>query len=167
MVQKGEPIVHIANLQHLDIYGDLPAKYIPQVKNTKKLAISFINFPHTSLQLPISAIEGKINTENQTVGIRLSLNNPNKEYKPGIRVVLQFPNKTHHNTVIIPRNALLEEEGIYSVFVVKGNRTWKRTVKTGIRNNNKIEIVSGIKAGETVATEKAYSLKDGMEVVIR
>ncbi len=167
VIKKGEPIAHIANLKQLDVYVDLPVKYIPKVKKIKKFTVSFINFPHSNILLPVSAIGGRVNIEKQTVTVRLSMANPNEIYKPGMRVIIHLPDKIHHNAVVIPRSALLEEEGVNSVFVIKNNIAIKRKVKTGIRYNDKIEILSGLKAGEIVAVEKAYSLNDDMEVKIR
>jgi multidrug efflux pump subunit AcrA (membrane-fusion protein) len=73
----------------------------------------------------------------------------------------------HRDAVVVPRPALLEEEGVYSVFVLLGNRVEKRLVKPGILQDDRVEILTGVQPGETVVTEKAYSLEDGMEVVVK
>lgn len=167
VVQKGESIVHIADLGQLDIYGDLPVAYIPLVRQQKKLKVSFMDYPHAPLYLPVASFGGKVDTEKQTVNIRLGLNNPQREFRPGMLVQLSFPNQTHENILAVPRRALLEEEGVYSVYVVKGNKAEKRNVTVGIKHDDLVEIVSGLEEGEEVATEKAYSLTDGMEVQVK
>jgi hypothetical protein len=68
--------------------------------------------------------------------------------------------------LVIPSAALLEEEGIYSVFVVKDNRVEKRCIELGILDNDRVEVRSGLNDGEQVATQKAYSLTDGIEVIV-
>ncbi len=165
VLQKGQAIVRIADLKHLDIYGDLPVKYLSRVKKTEKLAIQFINLPHKAMILPVSAFSGKVDTKKQTIGIRLALNNHSGDFRPGMQVILRFPGVFHKNAIVIPRTALLEEEGVYSVFVIHGKKAEKRNIQIGIRNKNLVEVLSGLKSGETVATEKAYSLTDGMEVI--
>ena len=165
VLQKGQAIVRIADLKHLDVYGELPVKYLPGVKKTEKLRVQFINLPHKTMLLPISAFSGKVDTKKQTIGIRLALNNRSDNFRPGMQVILRFPGVFHKNATVIPRTALLEEEGVYSVFVIHDNKAVKRNIQTGIRNKNLVEVLSGLKPGETVATEKAYSLTDGMEVI--
>ena len=64
--------------------------------------------------------------------------------------------------MVIPRAALLEEEGIYSSFVVEGNTVEKRYLVLGILDNDHVEVLSGLTEGERVATHKSYSLMDGM-----
>jgi len=166
VIQKGEPIVHIGDLGILDIYGDLPLNHLNSVKKLKKISVSFINLPHKPVSLPIEAMSGKVDKVKQTIVLRLRLDNPDRKFRPGMFVTLEFPGKMHKSALVIPREALLEEEGVYSAFVVKGNKVEKRLIKPGIFSNNRVEVLSGLKEGEQVATQKAYSLTDGMEVIV-
>jgi RND family efflux transporter MFP subunit len=167
VLQQGESIVHIADLDRLDIYGDLPLAYLPQVKRLNTLKVAFVDYPHSPLHLPISAFDGKVDAQKQTVQIRLALNNPREEYRPGMMVSLVFPDKVHTGALVISRPALLEEEGINSVFVVKDNLVEKRKVLIGIKHDDVVEVVQGLEDGEIVANRKAYSLTDGMKVQIQ
>jgi Cu(I)/Ag(I) efflux system membrane fusion protein len=167
VLQKGESIVHIADLKQLDIYGDLPIAFVPQVKELITVRISFVDYPHKPLFLPVKAFSGKVDPQKQTIKIRLPLSNPKEEFRPGMMVKLSFPDKVHHGSLVIPRAALLEEEGMNSVFVAKNNMVEKRAVQIGIRHDDVVEVVSGLEESEQVATEKAYSLTDGMKVEVR
>lgn len=167
IVQKGESIVRIADLGKLDIYGDLPVAYLPQVKQLNALRIIFVDYPHKPLFLPISALDGQVNAKKQTIQIRLGLDNQHDEYRPGMMVSLGFPDKVHSNALVIPRSALLEEEGIYSVFVLKNDQVEKREVQIGIKHNDYVEVIQGLAEGDLVASQKAYSLTDGMKVQVQ
>ena len=166
VLQKGEPIVHIGDLRQLDVYGDLPLRNLPLVRTLKRIAVSFVNYPHDPLSLPIEAIGAKVDGAKQTVSIRLGLKNNSGEFRPGILVQLTFPGQVHKATLVIPRAALLEKEGVYSAFVVKGKKVEKRHITLGILDNDLVEVRSGLDEGDQVATQKAYSLTDGMEVVV-
>ena len=167
VVQKDESIVHIADLSQLDIYGDVPIAYLPRVKQLKALRVNFVDYPHQPLNLPISAFDGQVDVQKQTIQIRLALDNQRNEYRPGMMVRLEIPDKVHPDALVITRPALLEEEGIYSVFVVKDNRVEKRNVQIGIKHDDFVEVISGVAEGEVVANQKAYSLTDGMKVQIQ
>jgi len=166
VLQKGEAIVHIGDLRQLDVYGDLPLRNLPLVRKLKSITMVFVDYLHAPMPLPIEAIGGKVDETKQTVPIRLELNNQRGEFRPGMLVQLTFPGQVHKSTLVIPRTALLEEEGVYSAFVVKGNKVEKRHITLGILDNDQVEVRSGLKEGERVATKKAYSLIDGMEVVV-
>ncbi len=167
VVEKGESIVHIADLGKLDIYGDLPIAYLPLVKRLNTLKVAFVDYPHRPLLLPISAFDGQVDVQKQTIQIRLALNNPHVEYRPGMMISLVFPNKVHTGSLVISRPALLEEEGVYSVFVVRDNQVEKRKIQIGIKHDDFVEVLLGLEEGEIVANRKAYSLIDGMKVQIQ
>ncbi len=168
VVQKGEPIVHIGRLRTLDIHGDLPLNYLRGIQRIKYINVVFVNYPHDPMRLKIDAFGGQVDQAKQTVPVRLRLDNKNGEFRPGILTRLYFPGVSHTNALVIPRAALLGEEGIYSVFVLKADNTVeKRYLSTGIIQDDYVEILSGLEEGEKVATKKAYSLIDGMEVTVQ
>lgn len=166
VVQKGEQIVHIGDLSVLDVRGDLPVRDLPTLRRAGKIHVAFVDYPHAPLVLPLEEISGKINTDNQTVVIRLKLTNSTGEFRPGMLVRLAFPSEVHANALIIPRPALQEEEGVFYVFVLKENLVERREVKAGILHDEAVEILEGVSENENVVIEKAYSLEDGMEVKV-
>ena len=167
VLQKGESIVHIADLSQLDIYGDLPVSYLPQVKRLNALRVTFVDYPVRPLLLPISAFDGQVDAQKQSIQIRLALNNSKDVYRPGMMVSLDFPDKVHSGALVITRPALLEEEGVYSVFVLKDKQVEKREVQIGIKHDDYVEVILGLAEGELVANHKAYSLTDGMKVQVQ
>jgi multidrug efflux pump subunit AcrA (membrane-fusion protein) len=60
--------------------------------------------------------------------------------------------------------ALQYRYGVNRVFVVDGDRLAARELKVGDRVGDRIEIVSGVKAGDTVAITEVDKLADGMKV---
>lgn len=167
VLQKSDPIVYIGDLSTLDVYGNLPVKYLPLISGLKNISIYFVNYPHPPMMLPIEAVSGQVDETKQTVVVRLGLENKSGEFKPGMMVQLTLPEHSHRATLTIPRSALLEEEGINSTFVLQNNTVEKRLIKVGIMQNDYIEVTAGLIEGEQVATEKAYSLVDGMEVAVQ
>ncbi|GEM_PF-974036 len=167
VVQKGESIVHIGRLNVLDVYGNIPLKYLSDVNKRKSLVVSFVDYNHEPITLRIEAIGGEMDMGKNTVPVRLELNNRRGEYKPGMIVKLNYPGNVHKDALVIPRSALLNEEGLFSVFVLKeGDVVEKRLIEAGILHDDFVEVLSGLNQGEKVAVEKAYSLIDGMEVKV-
>jgi multidrug efflux pump subunit AcrA (membrane-fusion protein) len=50
------------------------------------------------------------------------------------------------------------------VFVVADGVATRRTVETGLNSEGRVEIVSGLQAGETIVVTGANALRDGMDV---
>jgi len=164
LILKGEPIMHIGNLSVLDVYADLPVKYLHFVRKMKFMNVKFLSYHHPDLQLPIKSISGNVDPTKQTVAIRLELKNPKNEFRPGMLTLIYFPSAVHEGALTVSRKSVIEEEGVFSVFVLKGNKVEKREVKVGIFNNDRVEIISGLSNKDIIVSDKAYSLTDGMEV---
>jgi multidrug efflux pump subunit AcrA (membrane-fusion protein) len=63
-----------------------------------------------------------------------------------------------------PRAAVVYEADGTSLFVVDKGVAHKRTVKLGPERDDKVAILAGVKAGETVVVDGATVLEDGMAV---
>ena len=71
------------------------------------------------------------------------------------------------STIYLPKNSVLERDGKYFVYVLgKGNKALKKPVTTGASNNESIEIVQGVKIGDTVILDNLARLRDGMAVEV-
>ena len=64
----------------------------------------------------------------------------------------------------VPAEALAYAVGISKVFVVADGRAQERLVKAGLREAGWVEILDGVKPGETVATSGLAQLFDGAPV---
>ncbi|NOX66592.1 MAG: efflux RND transporter periplasmic adaptor subunit [Chlorobi bacterium] len=164
LIQKGEAIMHLGNLSVLDVYADLPVKYLHLVRKMKYMNLRFLSYKHPNMRLSIRSISGNVDPAKQTITIRLELKNPENEFHPGMLTLLYFPSVIHKDAITVSRNSVIEEEGVFSVFVLNGNKVEKRGVKVGIFNNNRVEIISGLSEKDLIVSDKAYSLTDGMEV---
>jgi multidrug efflux pump subunit AcrA (membrane-fusion protein) len=71
------------------------------------------------------------------------------------------------NTLLAPRAAVTTIDDQPAVFVVNSNNTVEqREVTTGLFDQDNIEILSGLKEGETVVTAGQSSLTDGAKVEV-
>ena len=67
----------------------------------------------------------------------------------------------------MPAAAVRTVAGTARVFVIDGDRAEERIVMTGQAVGEQIEIASGLKAGERVATSGVEQLVDGVRVAAR
>jgi len=70
----------------------------------------------------------------------------------------------HTGAMVLPRVAVRGQGMDRFVYVVKGDRVERRTVKVGIASTEEFEIVSGLQPGDRVALPGATELKDGMQI---
>lgn len=164
VLAPGEEILHIGDRQILQIFGDVPAKYLPAANRVNRVQAAFPNTGLPEISLPVAAMAARVDPLKQTAAMRLDLPNPGGKYYPGMLVKLSLPAEVHSGVPVVDRRALVESEGTLSVFVVKDHRVEKRPVVPGIMQHQWIEIRSGVSAGEAVVIDRAYSLEDGLRV---
>jgi hypothetical protein len=67
---------------------------------------------------------------------------------------------------VVPADALMNVVGLNKVFVIAEDRAQERQVRPGARQGATLEILRGVKAGETVATSNLPALYDGAPVTV-
>ncbi len=70
------------------------------------------------------------------------------------------------DTVLVPAEAVLRQGNETVVFVAADSRAQRRLVTTGITDQSRVEITSGLRAGELVITRGQVGLSDGMAVTV-
>jgi len=115
----------------------------------------------------LAAVDTQIDTTTGTVKLRAMFGNENGELFPNQFVNVRLLVNTLHDQVVIPAAAIQRgAEGTF-VFVVKADHTTvMRTVSLGQQQGERVAIVKGLNAGETVVTDGGDRLRDGAEVTI-
>jgi RND family efflux transporter MFP subunit len=65
-----------------------------------------------------------------------------------------------NDALVIPVSALVEEQGIFYVYVqTEGESFQKRELKLGANDGQKVQVISGVSEGERVVTKGGYQIK--------
>jgi len=83
-----------------------------------------------------------------------------------MNVNVEFDQRIHRESVVIPRIALQESSTGVSVFVIENNKAKVKKVTKGLESGTKIEILSGLTVGEKVVIAGQVNLKDGSPVSV-
>jgi len=91
---------------------------------------------------------------------------PNRDVmlKPGTFARVHIETARIDQVITLPYEALQYRYGVNRVFVVEGDRLAARELKIGDRAGDRVEIVSGVKAGDAVALTDVEKLIDGLKV---
>ena len=96
------------------------------------------------------------------VEIEVTLDNPDDRIKVGYEADIDITLKESKDSTAVGFEAVLEDdEGKKYVFTVNGNKAVKTFVETGIETDFEIEILKGLKAGDSYVKNPPATLKDG------
>jgi RND family efflux transporter MFP subunit len=101
-----------------------------------------------------------------TIPVQLTFEQPT-ELVAGTQVGIEIDAEQHSNVTLVRSIAVVKEAGGSAfVFVVSGNQARKRPVVTGLADGERVEIASGLKAGELVITQGQSGLRDGIAITV-
>jgi len=93
--------------------------------------------------------------------------NPDGRLKPGGFARVHIVTDLAEQVLTVPAAALQYRYGVNRLFVVKGDRLRATEIKIGDRVGERVEVVSGVTAGETIAGADVETLIDGARVTSR
>lgn len=85
---------------------------------------------------------------------------------PGSTVRGHIEVDRRQNVLVIPRSAILYDGDAAHAFVVAAGKARKRPLSLGIADNDRVQVLSGLKADELVVTAGNHELADGMAVAV-
>lgn len=88
------------------------------------------------------------------------------DLKAGTDMQAQFNTLVNKNVLQIPKSALNSDRDQPYVYVAENGKVRLKTVKTGIIQNDKVEILSGLQAGQLVVTTGQINLKEASVIRI-
>jgi cobalt-zinc-cadmium efflux system membrane fusion protein len=115
----------------------------------------------------VASVGAAVDTGSRSVPIRVNVATPVRALRLGESVMGVIAIATQANAVVVPVEALVpgDEPGSYKLFVVDNTGTaHSRDVKVGGRTETKVEILEGVRGGETVVTQGAFGLTDSAKV---
>jgi multidrug efflux system membrane fusion protein len=115
----------------------------------------------------LSAVDTVVDPTTGSVKLRALFDNKDNKLFPAQFVNIRLLVDTLHNQTVVPVAAIQRGADGSFVFVVTPEKTVnQRTVKTGVQDGDNIQVLSGLKAGDTVVVDGADRLRDGADVEI-
>lgn len=115
----------------------------------------------------ITYVSPAMDPTNKTYIVRITLSNPDNLLRGGMFAQSSLEVLQRRNTLFVPKDALVEQNGVSQLYVINPDNTIAiRTVKTGLRNDNYVEILEGLSDSEQIATTNLARLRDGVSVTI-
>ncbi len=142
----------------------VPEKELPELRVGQKAEVVVETFPEEEFPARIKMIHPTIDAASGTVKVTLEMERTTR-LRPGMYGTVYIATETHPDAVVIPKKAILRERDENRAFVITAdNRVEKREVTLGFSDEDRVEIVEGIRVGEAVVTVGYEGLADGYAV---
>lgn len=165
LITTNTPIANLYNISPAKIEFAIPGRYSMQVKPGQR--IKFTVESDTSIFIgKVYAVEPQIDANTRTIKIRALAENTKGLLLPGQFVKVELILGSSPNAILVPTEAVIPELNGHKVFISNNGKAKEVSVQTGIRSNLNLEIISGLKAQDTLITTGILQLRDGLAIQI-
>ena len=167
-VAPGVQVLRILDQTSMKTDVELPEKDFGHITVGASAVVTVDAYQGQDFPGKVTVINPMVDQRVRTFRVRIELSNPSGKLVDGMfaRVRLLTGRKT---ALAIPRDTLnrLPGSGTFYVFIVKGDKVVKRTIKTGKVGNQYAEVLEGLTKGEKLVISGAGRLRSGMKVVVK
>lgn len=154
-VEVGTSIVKLTTLNQVWIDAQVYSNEIEKISGSNSFQVFSETYPDEVYTGLLVFSNPGVEDNRKVQLLRLKIDNAKNNLIPGMMVYVS-PKQNSKPVLAVPKSAVLLEK-MKTVWVLAHDNTFEqRMVKTGAENKFWIEIVSGLKEGETIVTEGAY-----------
>jgi RND family efflux transporter MFP subunit len=162
-------IAEIAQLDALEFHADVDQTDIGSLKRGQRVAIALDAFPDrrftgTVEETTLSNVEeagGRVRYK-----VRVGLGKSAAPVRLGMTGTADFILARKENILTLPSSVVGQRQGEEFVFIVEDGKAWQRPIRIGLRNEELVEVVSGLQAGAQVIHQGRSKIRDGEAVEV-
>jgi RND family efflux transporter MFP subunit len=178
MIAPSVPVAVIVDRDPLIGAVKVPERDLGFVSVGQPVTIQVAAFPERQFNGEVLRISPIIDAVTRMVDVEVEIPNRDLLLKPGMFATLNIEIGRHLNTIMAPSDAVLQEsriaalstgsdfERVYYVYVVENGRAVRRNVEIGFTTGERVEIVSGVSADDTLVVRGHHLLQNGQPVSI-
>jgi RND family efflux transporter MFP subunit len=158
------PVVSIVKVDPLKLITEVPERLAPWVKIGQKVSLSVDAYPDREIEGEITRISPAVNQQTRSFALHARVPNGEGLLKPGTFARARWNSDRTDEVLTVPAPAIQNRYGVNRLFAVTDGRLTAREVKLGDRLGERVEIIEGLKAGQSVVVADVDGLADGMKV---
>ena len=154
----GEMLYQIADLSSVWLLAEVFEQDLGLVRQGQPVKIRVDAYPDRVFSGTLTFVYPTVTPETRTAKVRIELANPGGLLKPAMYARVEIASSRGHGKVLaVPDSAVLDTGTRQLVLVERGAGAFEpRTVKLGMRTDGYIEVLDGLKAGESVVVSANF-----------
>jgi RND family efflux transporter MFP subunit len=166
-VSRGMKVATVVRIDPVRIELTVPEQYVSLVKPGQNVRLSVDAYPEETFTAKVRFISPALKADQRALTVEAVAPNADGRLKPGLFATAFLQQTAPAAALLVPASAVETVAGTSRVFVIAANNTVEeRIVSIGERVGDRVELASGVKAGERVATNPRGKLTDGVRVQI-
>jgi cobalt-zinc-cadmium efflux system membrane fusion protein len=161
LAEPAQPLFKIADLSTIWLNVHAFERDAVRLQTGKTAKVTLPALPGQTFQAKVTLIGNQVDASSRTVPVRIAIANRSGVLRPGMSATAWVPlGESSQKVITVPAVSVQRIENQWYVFIPKSQDTFElRQIGRGRDLEGEIEIVSGLKPGETVVVDGAFLLK--------
>jgi len=164
LVKTQMPVMSVVRIDPLKVVAEIPEKLAPWIHQGQPVELHVDAFPDKTFTGKVSRISPAVNTSTRAFPFEALAPNQDGVLKPGTFARVHIESGKVDDVLSLPAAVLQYRYGVNRVFVIDGDKLTAHELKIGERMGDRVEILTGVNAGDRVAANDIDKLTDGMKV---
>jgi membrane fusion protein (multidrug efflux system) len=173
LVSPGDRVTNETALVQLDATARLklaftvPEILVPAVREGMPVTVTLAPWPGEQFPGAVYFVAPTLDPQNRRLLLKAHVPNPTRRLRPGMFATLQLEIARRDDVLVVPESALVQDaQGTYVWRVGADGTAQRAAVQLGLRRAGRVEITSGLNAGERVVTAGTHKLAPGAPLAI-
>ncbi len=158
-------IAKLIKISPLKLEFSIPEQYADEIKIGFPVSFTVVG-NNKVFTAKVYAVDPKIELTTRTIVLRALYDNKNEELKSGRYAAVSLLLSQIENAIAIPTEALVPEMEGEIVYVYRKGKASVVKVGIGLRTESQIQVVEGLKFGDTLLTTGILQLRHNLPVVL-
>jgi RND family efflux transporter MFP subunit len=165
-VTQKQPLIEIADLSRLMVKTAVSEDVVSKLRRGQRVKVTLYSDTEKSISGVISMVTPGVNFQTRTAGVEIAIPRGG-DIKPGMTCAVEFVKAERSGAITVPLEAVLTDiQGNKKVFLVKEGKAVAAPIVTGIEDNTRAEVLTGVNAGDDIVVLGQDNLKHGVKVKI-
>ncbi|WP_295770918.1 efflux RND transporter periplasmic adaptor subunit [uncultured Mucilaginibacter sp.] len=142
-------IATLVNTDPMKVTFSVPERYRSLVKQGTKISFNIAS-SRKNFSATVYAIDPEVDALSRTVTVRARAANPSNEITAGGFAKISLVLEQNPRTIMVPTQCVVPDLKSSKVFIARNDTAYAQPVKTDVRTDTQIEIIEGLKPGDSV-----------------
>jgi RND family efflux transporter MFP subunit len=164
-VSRGMKVATVVRIDPVRVELTVPEQYLSQVKAGQPVRLSVDAYPGETFTAHVRFVSPALKADQRALTVEAVAANVDGRLKPGLFATALLQQPKPAPALLVPASSVETVAGTSRVYVIAAdNKIEERIVTLGEQVGDRVEIASGVKAGERVAANPRGKLADGVRV---
>lgn len=159
-------VTTISQVSQLKIQFNVPEKYGSQLKKGQPISFT-VDGSAKTFTANIIATEVMMDENTRSLAIRAIVKNADPALIPGVFAKVRIILDKNENAMLIPTIVVQPQGRKKLVYLYKAGKSVPADITTGVRDSSSVQVLTGLKVGDTVITTGLLFLRPGADVKLK